>query len=54
MGTDTRKKIFTIVISADDYLDAAQKLLKLKLNRNQTKDIAVVIVECASFETKYN
>lgn len=41
-------------MSSDDYLDASQKLLKLKLNKNQSKEIPLVLVECCLVEKTYN
>ena len=52
--TDLRKKIFMIIMNSEDYLDALQNLLKLKLNRKQSKDIAIVIVECCAQEENFN
>lgn len=33
MVSITRKQIFMIIMSAEDYLDASQKIIKLKLNK---------------------
>jgi nucleolar MIF4G domain-containing protein 1 len=41
-------------MSSDDYLDASQKILKLKLNKNQNKEIPLVLVECCLVEKTYN
>jgi len=52
--TSIRKKIFMIIMNAEDYLDALQNLLKLKLNRKESKDIAIVITECCAQEQTFN
>jgi len=52
--SDIRKKIFMIIMSADDYIDATQKLMKLKLNKKQDKEIAIVIVESCAQEERFN
>jgi len=41
-------------MSSDDYIDATQKLLKLKLNKKQDKEIAIVVVESCAQEEKFN
>lgn len=41
-----------IIMSAEDYLDATQKLLKLKTNKKQIQEIAIVVLtSCAQEET---
>ena len=52
--TDIRKRIFMIIMSADDYLDATQKLLKLKITKKQAQEIAVVLVESCAQEATFN
>lgn len=52
--SDLRKRIFLVIMSSDDYADATQKLLKLKLNKKQDKEIAIVIVESCAQEEKFN
>lgn len=41
-------------MTSEDYLDATNKLLKLKLTKNQNKEIPIVLVECAVIEKNYN
>lgn len=53
MNTDVRKSVFCIIMTAEDYMDAFQKLLKLNL-RNQEREIISVIVHCALEEKTYN
>lgn len=43
-----------IIMNSEDYLDALQNLLKLKLNHKESKDIAVVLVECCVQEQTFN
>lgn len=52
--TMIRKKIFMAVMSAEDYLDALQGILKLKINKKQNMDVAVVLVECCAQEQTFN
>lgn len=52
--SELRKKIFMVIMSSDDYLDASQKLLKMKLNKKQQQEIAVVVVESCAQEEKFN
>lgn len=52
--SDLRKKIFMVIMSAEDYLDASQKLLKMKLNKKQAQELAVVIVESCAQEENFN
>lgn len=42
------------VMNAEDYLDALQSILKLKINRKQNTDVAVVLVECCAQEQTFN
>ena len=41
-------------MSADDYIDATQKLMKMKLNKKQDKEISIVIVESCAQEERFN
>ena len=52
--SELRKRLFMTIMSADDYLDASQKVLKIKLNKRQQQEIAVVIVESCAQEEKFN
>ena len=52
--SDLRKKIFIVIMSSDDYVDAAQKLMKMKLNKKQIQELAVVAVESCAQEEKFN
>ncbi|XP_030758082.1 nucleolar MIF4G domain-containing protein 1 homolog [Sitophilus oryzae] len=54
MNTDSRRDIFCIIMSAEDYLDAFEKLLKLGLKNQQERDIIHVILHCCLQEKTYN
>lgn len=41
-------------MTSEDYLDASQKILKIKLNKSQNKEIPLVLVECCLVEANYN
>uniref|UniRef100_A0A182JQZ5 MI domain-containing protein n=1 Tax=Anopheles christyi TaxID=43041 RepID=A0A182JQZ5_9DIPT len=52
MNTDDRRNVFCIVMSAEDYLDAFEKLLRLAI-----KDLRIlvsVIIHCSLAEKDYN
>uniref|UniRef100_A0A182NT17 MI domain-containing protein n=1 Tax=Anopheles dirus TaxID=7168 RepID=A0A182NT17_9DIPT len=52
MNTDDRRNVFCVVMSAEDYLDAFEKLLRLAI-----KDLRVVvsvIIHCNLAEKEYN
>lgn len=52
--TDIRKRIFILMMSSQDYIEATQNLLKLKLNKKQTREIAVVIIQVCAQEEQFN
>lgn len=54
MNTDVRRSIFVTVMSAEDYTDAHNRLLKLRLKRKQEPEIPRVLVHCCGSETSYN
>jgi hypothetical protein len=41
-SSELRKQIFMTVMNAEDFADASQALLKMKPNKQQIRDIAVV------------
>lgn len=43
-----------IIMSAEDFLDASQKILKLKVNKKQFQEVAIVITETCAQEEKFN
>lgn len=54
MNTDIRRAIFTAIMGAEDYTDAREKLFKLRLKRNQEREIPHVLLHCCGNETQYN
>ncbi|KFM59175.1 Nucleolar MIF4G domain-containing protein 1, partial [Stegodyphus mimosarum] len=54
MNTEVRKSIFCIIMTAEDYMDAFEKLLKLNLKEQQEQEIINVIIHCALQEKTYN
>ncbi|XP_066139516.1 nucleolar MIF4G domain-containing protein 1 homolog isoform X2 [Euwallacea fornicatus] len=54
MNTDTRRDIFCILMSAEDYLDAFEKLLRLGLKTQQEREIIHIIVHCCLHEKSFN
>ncbi|KAI4456503.1 cell cycle control protein cwf22-related [Holotrichia oblita] len=54
MNTDTRRSIFCIIMSAEDYLDAFEKLLRLGLKNQQEREIIHVILHCCLQEKQFN
>ncbi|KAL4459343.1 hypothetical protein ABPG74_017956 [Tetrahymena malaccensis] len=54
MTTDTRKRIFMLVMSSEDYVDAAQRILKLKVVKKSSQEVAVVVIQCCVQEKKFN
>ncbi|XP_059646488.1 uncharacterized protein LOC132293158 [Cornus florida] len=54
MNTDARKAIFCVIMSAEDYIDAFEKILRLDLQGKQDREIMRVLVECCLQEKVYN
>ncbi|KAB8098092.1 hypothetical protein EE612_027085, partial [Oryza sativa] len=54
MNTDIRRAIFCIIMSAEDYVDAFEKLLRLDLSGKQDREIIRVIVDCCLQEKMFN
>ncbi|XP_076349101.1 nucleolar MIF4G domain-containing protein 1 homolog [Tachypleus tridentatus] len=54
MNTDVRKKIFCIIMTAEDFLDAFEKLLRLGLNKEQEREIILVMMDCCLQESRFN
>ncbi|KAF3763747.1 hypothetical protein M406DRAFT_51477 [Cryphonectria parasitica EP155] len=54
MNTDVRLSIFIAIMSACDYEDAYNRLMKLRLNKDRQKEIAYVVMQCTSLEPQYN
>ncbi|XP_029346687.1 nucleolar MIF4G domain-containing protein 1 isoform X3 [Acyrthosiphon pisum] len=54
MNTDTRKNIFCILFTAEDYLDAFNKLVRLGLKGLQQEEIVSVLIHCLLVYKVYN
>ncbi|KAK3138898.1 hypothetical protein QOZ80_5AG0374870 [Eleusine coracana subsp. coracana] len=54
MNTDIRRAIFCIIMSAEDYVDAFEKLLRLGLSGKQDREIIRVIIDCCLHEKMFN
>ncbi|CAB0038348.1 unnamed protein product [Trichogramma brassicae] len=54
MNTDVRKNIFCILMTAEDYLDAFEKLNHLGLKDSQEREIINVILSCCMQEKNFN
>ncbi|KAM7221501.1 hypothetical protein V8F06_003073 [Rhypophila decipiens] len=54
MNTDVRRSIFVSLLSSLDYEDAYYRILKLRLNKEQKREIANVIVQLSGAEKHYN
>ncbi|XP_033126891.1 nucleolar MIF4G domain-containing protein 1-like isoform X3 [Anneissia japonica] len=54
MNTDVRKTIFAVIMTAEDYVDSFEKLLRLGLKSGQEREIVHVIVDCCLQERVFN
>ncbi|RAL61961.1 hypothetical protein DID88_002450 [Monilinia fructigena] len=54
MNTDIRRAVFITIMSASDYQDAYQRLMKLKLKKVQELEIPKVLIQCSGAEKMYN
>ncbi|CAH1395457.1 unnamed protein product [Nezara viridula] len=54
MNTDNRRNLFCILMTAEDYHDAFEKLLRLGLKGQQEREIPLVIVHCLLQEKNFN
>ncbi|XP_046858976.1 nucleolar MIF4G domain-containing protein 1-like isoform X2 [Xenia sp. Carnegie-2017] len=54
MNTDIRRNIFCTIMSSEDYIDAFEKLMRLKLKDKQTREIVRVLMDCCLQEQPYN
>lgn len=46
MNTDAKRSIFVSIMSAEDYLDAFENLIKLPLKGKQDREIVYVLMHC--------
>ncbi len=54
MNTDVRRSIFVSLLSAADYEDAHARLLKLRLDKYDKREIPNVLMQCVGAEEQYN
>ncbi|SAM85036.1 related to SGD1-essential nuclear protein, required for biogenesis of the small ribosomal subunit [Ustilago bromivora] len=54
MNTDARRTVFLTLITSEDYKEAAENVLMLKLNDVQRREIIRVLVHCLGSESVYN
>ncbi|XP_035444253.2 nucleolar MIF4G domain-containing protein 1 homolog [Spodoptera frugiperda] len=54
MNTDVRRSIFCVIMSAEDYMDAFEKLQHLGLKGQQEREIVHVLLACCLQEKTYN
>ncbi|KAK9374887.1 uncharacterized protein V1513DRAFT_444721 [Lipomyces chichibuensis] len=54
MNTDVRRAIFVAIMGSEDYVDANDRLMKLKLKRAQEREIPRVILHCCGNEKDFN
>lgn len=54
MNTQLRKTIFAILLTAEDYVDCFQRLLKLNLNEKQEREIVYVLGSACLHEKAFN
>lgn len=54
MNTDIRRDIFCVLMTAEDYLDAFEKIHHLSLKNQQQREIIYVILNCCIQEKKFN
>ncbi|KAJ0014771.1 hypothetical protein Pint_20049 [Pistacia integerrima] len=54
MNTENRKAIFCIIMTAEDYIDTIEKLLRLDLPAKQDREIIRVLMVCCLHEKHFN
>lgn len=54
MNTDIRRDIFCVLMTAEDYLDAFEKIHHLGLKNQQQREVIHVIFNCCIQEKKFN
>ncbi|KAJ0538240.1 putative initiation factor eIF-4 gamma, MA3 [Helianthus annuus] len=48
-----RRKVYLTIMSSVDYEEAGHKLLKIKLEPGQEKEVCIMLIECCSHERSY-
>uniref|UniRef100_UPI00359013E8 nucleolar MIF4G domain-containing protein 1 n=1 Tax=Myxine glutinosa TaxID=7769 RepID=UPI00359013E8 len=54
MNTDIRRRIFYVLLSGEDYIDAFEKLIRLGLKDQQQQEIVHVLLSCCLQERTFN
>ncbi|GAA95517.1 uncharacterized protein L969DRAFT_45142 [Mixia osmundae IAM 14324] len=54
MNTDVRRSIFIVLMSSQDYIDAADGLADLRLTEVQQRETIRVLLHCAGQERRFN
>lgn len=54
MNTGIRRAIFCVVMSGEDYVDAFEKISRIKLTGKQDREVVRVIIECCLQEKMFN
>ncbi|KAF8424137.1 hypothetical protein EV426DRAFT_707889 [Tirmania nivea] len=54
MNTDVRRAIFATIMSSENYRDACEHLLRLRLKKVQQREIPRVVLHCCGAERNYN
>lgn len=54
MNTEVRRNIFRALITAEDYLDAREKINNLRMNEKQRREIVRVLLHCSGHVSAAN
>ncbi|KAK9480362.1 armadillo-type protein [Lipomyces japonicus] len=54
MNTDIRRAVFIAIMGSEDYVDANERLMRLKLKRVQEREIPRVLLHCCANEKDFN
>ncbi|XP_065303610.1 nucleolar MIF4G domain-containing protein 1 isoform X1 [Dermacentor albipictus] len=54
MNTDVRRNIFCILMTAEDYLSASERILHLNLTATQEREMCHVVLHCLLKEKQHN
>nr|XP_036579671.1 dihydrolipoyl mitochondrial precursor [Colletotrichum truncatum]KAF6787280.1 dihydrolipoyl mitochondrial precursor [Colletotrichum truncatum] len=54
MNTDVRRAIFIALVAAADYQDAYMRILKLRLNKYNRREVPNVLMQCSGAQQHYN
>lgn len=54
MNTEVRRAIFSALMTSDDYMDAFERLIGMKLTGRQERDIVLVLIHCCGQERQFN